>query len=82
MFENVHEGYPGHLESAAQSCGACGPAVGVSGSVCDPGALLSVWRGRASGSESPQGSAWETHSQNLDRDTHNKEKKKKRFVIE
>lgn len=84
MFGSVHEYYPGHLESAGQSCGASGPAVGVcvSGSVHDQRALLSVWQGRASGSESPQGNAWEMHSQNLDKDicsTHKKEIKKKTF---
>lgn len=77
----MHEYYPGHLESAGQSCGASGPAVGVcaSGSVCDQCALLSMWQGRASGSENPQGNAWEMHSQNLDKEiysTHDKEGKK------
>lgn len=84
MFQCVHEYYPGHRESAGQSCGASGPAVGVcvSGSVGDQRALLSVWQGKASGSEIPQGNAWEMHSQNLDKEihnTHNKEGKKKTF---
>lgn len=66
----MHQYYPGHLESAGQSCEASGRAGGVcvSGSVCDQCALLSVWQGRASGSESPRENAWEMHSQNLDRE--------------
>ena len=60
--------YPGHLESAALSCGASGPAVGVSVSVCGQRGLLSAWPGRVSGRESPRGNAWETHFQNLDKD--------------
>lgn len=68
----VSEYYRGHQESAGQSYGASGPAVGVcvSGSVRDQCVLLSVWLVRASGSESRQGNAWETHSQNLDKDIH------------
>ena len=64
----MSEYYQGHQESAGRSCGASGPAAGVcvSGSVCDQCALLSVWLVRVSGSESHQGNAWETHSQNLD----------------
>lgn len=72
-FECVHEYYPGHRESAGQSCEASGPAVGVcvSGSVC---ALLSAWQGRESGSESLQGNAWETRSQNLDKQAYSTQK--------
>ena len=70
MFKCMCEYYPGHLESAGQSCGASGPAEGVcvSGCVCDQCALLSMWRGRASGSERPQGNALEMHFQNLSND--------------
>lgn len=35
-------------------------------SVCDRCALLSAWRAKESGNESPRGNAWETHFQNLD----------------
>lgn len=77
------ECYPGHLESAAQRCGASVPAVGVcvSGSVrC---ARLSVWRGRGSESGSPPGNAWGTRFQNLDKDGHDREKESDRgaFIL-
>lgn len=67
MLGCMHGCYPGHLESAARSCGASGPAVGVcaNGSVRDHYAPRSAWRGRVSGSGSRQGNAWEMHSQSL-----------------
>lgn len=63
----MHEYYPGHLESAGQSCGASGPAGGacVSGNGCDLRVLLSVWQGRVSENGSTQENALEMHSQNL-----------------
>lgn len=62
--------YPGHLESAGQSCGVSGLTGGVcvSGNGCDLHALLLVWQGRASENESTQGNALEMHFQNLKSD--------------
>lgn len=64
----MNEYYPGHLESAALSCGVSGPAGGgcVSGNVCDLRALLSAWQGTVSENESTRGNALEMHSQNLE----------------
>lgn len=70
VYECVYEYYPGHLESVRQSYGASGQAEGVcaSGSVCGQCARPLAWQERVSGSGSPQGNAWETHSQNLDKE--------------
>lgn len=68
----MNQHYPGHLESAGQSCGASGPAGGacVTGNGCDLRVLLSVWLGRVSENESTQGNALEMHSLNLENYIH------------